>query len=399
MEKYLKTKICHLPWTSIETRPSGNYKPCCLYREDLKDELGNKYTARQHSISDVMNSPVMEQLRAQFLAGEMPEGCSSCWKEEDAGKTSKRQHMWYKAGVLGQLHIEKDIVAPRFIDLKLGNICNLKCRICSPHSSSQWVGDMIQVDSQRKDYWRQYNIDGMWPREENEFYKDLEQNLEHIRFFEITGGEPLMIKEQFEILQKCVDAGVAKNIEIHYNTNGTQFPEHAVNEIWPHFKKLEIAFSIDDVEDRFEYQRNPAKWDEVNRNIQRFMTSGLHNLTTQVCTTINVFNIMYLDELAPVVAEWAPDFWYINILHNPAEFDVQQLPAELKHKITEKLNKTTVYPAEIQTAIDYLNRIPSHELPDWKDILTHKIKTIDGVRAENFKIVFPELNKELKIYE
>ena len=352
VDKYIKSNMCMIPWAGIETRPDGTYKPCCVYSDVLTDPDGKKYTTKEHSITEVMNSKSMNDLRDRFLAGEKPSACDSCWKQEAAGNTSKRQHMWHKATAIGQIHVNKNIVAPRFIDLKLGNICNLKCRICSPHSSSIWANEMAKFDPDNKDYWTKYNKDGLWPRQKNKFYEDLEKHIESIKFFEITGGEPLMIKEQFDILQKCVDAGVAKNIEVHYNTNGTQFPEKELNEIWPHFKKIEVAFSIDDIKERFEYQRHPARWDAVNENILKFKNSGLKNLSMQVCTTINVFNIAYLDELAPYIDEWGPDFWYINILHYPMEFDIQQLPVDLKKKITDKLLKTKTRKTEIMDAVN-----------------------------------------------
>jgi MoaA/NifB/PqqE/SkfB family radical SAM enzyme len=370
-----------------------------VYRDELTDPNGKKYNTIEHSISEVMNSKSMNDLRDQFLAGEKPFACDSCWKQEAAGNKSKRQHMWRKAQALGQAHINKNIVAPRFIDLKLGNICNLKCRICSPASSSIWANEMAKFDPDRKAHWTKYNKQGVWPRQKNKFYEDLEKHIESIRFFEITGGEPLMIKEQFDILQKCVDTGVAKNIDVHYNTNGTQFPEKELNEIWPHFKRIELAFSIDDITERFEYQRHPAKWDMVNENILKFKNAGLKNLSTQVCTTINVFNIAYLDELAPYVDEWGPDFWYINTLHHPTEFDIQQLPLDFKKKITDKLLKTKTRKTEIMDAVNYLNCEPLTVMDDYKDSLTRKIKQIDGYRKENFGEVFPLLNNVLGIYE
>jgi len=399
VEKYLKSNMCMIPWTSLETRPGGEYKPCCMYREDLKDSAGVPFNTRKHSITEVMQSKAMEDLRESFKRGERPAGCESCWKEEDGGKTSKRQHMWYKAPHLGQMHIAQDTVEPRFVDLKLGNICNLKCRICSPHSSSQWVNDMIKIDPTGKDKWKEYNTKGLWPREENVFMKDLENHIEQIRFFEITGGEPLMIQQQFDVLQKCVDKGVAKNIEIHYNTNGTQFPEQAIRDIWPHFKRLEIAFSIDDTESRFEYQRHPAKWHEVNDNINKFKQAGLSNFSMQICTTINFFNVAHVDELAHQVKEWNPDFWYINILHHPVEFDSQQIPIAIKQQIANKLSKSKIYKKEIQTAIDYMMQEPAYKINDWHSKVQEKIMQIDSVRKENFKQTFPFLNSMVGVYD
>ena len=399
VEEYIKSNICHLPWTSLETTPLGYYRPCCLYKEEIKDKNGEKLNVHSHTVDDVMNSVTMTELRKQFLNGEKPAGCESCWKEEESGKVSKRMHMWYKAGGMGQIHIQKNIVNLRFIDLKLGNICNLKCRICSPHSSSQWSNEMAKLQPYAKKKWTEYNKQGAWPRQKNTFLKHIEEVLEYIRFFEITGGEPLMIQEQFDVLQKCIDKGYAKNIEVHYNTNGTHYPEYAVKEIWPHFKRVEIAFSIDDIKERFEYQRHPAKWEAVNENILKFKNSNLKNLSTQICTTISIFNVMYIDELAPFVNKWKPDFWYINILHNPIEFDVQQLPLNCKKEITNKLKKLSIRKEEMNTAINYLSRTPIHIMENWHENLKNKIKTFDKSRKENFEEVFPLLNKVLTVYE
>lgn len=399
VEKYIKSNRCMLPWTSIETRPGGTYRPCCIYRSDIKDTAGVPYNTKDHTISEVMSSKQMKELRDEFRRNKRPSGCSSCWKEEDAGKISKRQHMWYKAYVLGKYHVDKDKVEARFVDLKLGNICNLKCRICSPHSSSQWTNDMMRLDPDRKEHWKKFNKEGSWPREPNRFYEDLEKHIDSIRFLEITGGEPLLIKEQFSILRKCVEAGVANKIDVHYNTNGTQFPEEAIREIWPHFKRVEIAFSIDDVGERFEYQRHPAKWQSVNENITRFKASNMSNMSMQICSTINVFNILHLEELADQVKEWNPDFWHINILHQPEEFDVQQLPKQLKKFIASSFSAHEQYSREIKSAIDYMMREPAEKISNWHEKLKIKIKKIDSLREENFGEVFPFLNKKLKIYD
>ena len=121
-------------------------------------------------------------------------------------------------------------------------------------------------------------------------------------------------------------------------------------------------------------------------------------MSTQICTTINTFNVMYIDELAPFVNNWNPDYWYINILHNPIEFDVQQLPLTCKKEITNKLNKSNIRKEEMNTVIKYLSRPPIRIMDDWYENLKNKIKEIDKARKENFEEVFPLLNKGLKIY-
>ena len=220
---------CILPWISIETTPLGNVRPCCLYRDELPD-----IDLKTHTLQEAFDSKAMRDLRRSFRRGEKPDGCRNCWREEDAGKKSKREYMLEKfkdEPVDYSTNSGNDLV---FIDLKLGNICNLKCRICGSWSSSTFAAEEVRFEG-RDSFHYQMLKDGAWPRRNQKFWTEIDKLMEQIRYLEFTGGEPFMIQEHFDLLQRMVDQGIASNVEIHYNTNGTQFPEHA-EEIWKHFK-------------------------------------------------------------------------------------------------------------------------------------------------------------------
>ena len=380
-----------MPWTGIEITETGYYKPCCLYTHPLKDKNKKALNTVSHSIDEVFESQDMIDLRNQFMENQKPTGCERCWKEEESGKTSLRMLSWEKSSVLGEYHVKKNITASRTLGLKLGNTCNLKCRICGPEASSQWVNELIKEDPTKKTKLLALSEKTRWPRKKNKMFDSIESSLKDIRYLQITGGEPFMIKEQFDMLERCVELGVANQIDVHYNTNGTHYPEHAIKNIWPHFKRMEIAFSIDGINQRFEYQRHPAVWNEVDNNIKRISASGLKNLSTQICTTINLFSIYYLDELAEKVDAWNPDYWHINCLHFPKEFDIQALPVNVKESISKRLEKCRYRKNEIQTAIQYLNQ-PSKNTPiDLAERRKNKIISTDNIRNESFEKVFPEL--------
>ena len=148
-------KFCVLPWVSLEASPIGTVRPCCLATEEITDGLGNKFDLNTASLSDIVNSNDMNRMRKAFLNGWKPEVCKRCWSEEDAGRTSKRMH------TLDRL---KDILKDEnewtekpkhlyFLDLKLGNICNLRCRICGSWSSSTYAGEELKAlpKEKRKD--------------------------------------------------------------------------------------------------------------------------------------------------------------------------------------------------------------------------------------------------------
>ena len=134
----LPSTICMLPWVSIEASPMGTARPCCLAEEEITDASGKKYSLRDTTLQAIYRSDYMQSLRQQFRRGEQPATCNRCWQEEAAGRDSKRIHSRVRLKELYQ-QVDWDNDRPDqlwFIDLKLGNICNLKCRICGSWSSS-----------------------------------------------------------------------------------------------------------------------------------------------------------------------------------------------------------------------------------------------------------------------
>jgi MoaA/NifB/PqqE/SkfB family radical SAM enzyme len=391
-------KFCVLPWISLETSPIGTVRPCCLADDEIVDNAGNKFDLNTASFAEIQTSNNMQQLRQDFLDKKQPQTCRKCWREERSGRTSKRMH------TLDRLkHMLPDsewTAAPKplmFLDLKLGNICNLKCRICGSWSSSTFATEELQFLGRDEDKKSSHHYtmlkQGAWPRENPKFWQEIEQVSEQIQYIEFTGGEPFMIQEHFDLLQGLVDRGIAGNIEIHYNTNGTQWPEQA-EEIWKHFKTVEIAFSIDDVGERFEYQRSNAIWADVCNNINKFklLRSRNKNVQLQVCTTVNVFNVYYIEQVANWIKTQGFDFVYWNMMHDAYYFSIATLPDTAKQGITQKLQTAQVdqkTQQEFANIIEFMNRGTSLD----GFILRMRVADLDRKRKQNLAIVEPEFAK------
>ena len=232
---------------------------------------------------------------------------------------------------------------------------------------------------------------GAWPRENQSFWTEIDACLNDIRYIEFTGGEPFMIREHFAMLQGIVDRGIAHQVEIHYNTNGTHYPAEA-EAIWQHFKTVEVAFSIDDLGKRFEYQRTNADWAVVLDTITSFqyLKSQLPNLRLQCCSTVNVFNVRYIDQLAHWIALQRFDFMYWNIMHDAWYFSIATLPDSAKAQITEHLRSASIpskYREEFNRIIDFMNNGASTD-----GFMTRmKIRDLDRKREQNLRDVAPEL--------
>ena len=172
VDKYIKSNICPLPWTHLEVDVNGGASPCCLYKGSVP---GVK--VYEQSLKFIQDTEYMDNLRAQFRDGERPIGCQSCWQEEDAGKTSKRQNSIYKMRSSLENWTPNSEPTLKFIDFKLGNVCNLKCRICGSWSSSKWAQEEIDYEKAKggdNPLARKQLKEGGWPKRNPQFFEELQ---------------------------------------------------------------------------------------------------------------------------------------------------------------------------------------------------------------------------------
>jgi MoaA/NifB/PqqE/SkfB family radical SAM enzyme len=381
-----------LPWISIETSPMGTVRPCCMAHEEITDENGKKYDLNETTLETAYHSVYMQKLRQDFRSGQRPETCNRCWDEEAAGRDSKRIHSQVR---LKELYKQVDWANDNpdqlwFVDLKLGNICNLKCRICGSWSSSKWAEEemaYLEPGRNKKEHiaytWLRQ---GAWPRKTETFWDNMRDLLPNIRYFEFTGGEPWLIQEHFDLLQYAVDQGHSKNIDIHYNTNATQEPRQYAD-LWSNFGRVDIAFSIDNVGDRFEYERHGASWDDANSIIDDVHDMKLlyKNITTQLCFTINIQNVYYIDELL----EWADTkpfgSVYFNMLHSPDHMSIQHMTPQAKELVLNKLKTTFWKNNKHQREVDNVIKFIELGTGSTGAEFLRKMKQTDEYRKQDFR--------------
>ena len=394
----LPDHICMLPWISLETSPIGTARPCCMAHEEIRDESGAKYDLNTTDLTTIYHSEYMQDLRRDFRNGVKPATCQRCWDEEDAGRDSKRIHTRTR---LKELYAQVDWANDDpdqlwFIDLKLGNICNLKCRICGSWSSSKWAEEelayMPELANKKEHIAYKWLRQGAWPRKTEAFWDNLRSLLPNIRYFEFTGGEPWLIEEHFELLEFAVAEGHGKHIDIHYNTNATQPPTRLVP-LLSSLGRVDIAFSIDNVGARFEYERYGADWKEANAIIDA--THGLKlvypNITTQLCFTINIQNVYYLDELLAWAETKSFGDIYFNMMHSPDHMSIQHMTSAAQELVINKLKTTfwtsNKYQQEIDSVVKFI------ELGSGSDgtEFLMKMQRTDSHRRQNFMDTHPEI--------
>ena len=204
------------------------------------------YNLNKNPITKILNSDSFKELRLKMLNGEKPEACNGCYKAEEFGVPSKRNIESQKFGLSlddlrARTNSSGEITADiEYAELRLGNLCNLKCRTCNPNSSSKWNSEYGPMQEQLP-FITKYDLkaDFNWAVNE-EFWADFLKNSMHLKLLYINGGEPTLIKQHWTFLEKLIETGKSSNIEIKYNINMTYLPDNAFT-IW---KKIPSTSSL-----------------------------------------------------------------------------------------------------------------------------------------------------------
>lgn len=376
----MNENFCILPWINLSTDVNGSLRPCCKYAQPDPSNQYQLPSMREGNLKDLWNDTRFMNLRSAFIRGEKPRECSACWDEEAAGLPSFRTSFVKdkKINIEKIELVEHARVGPVALDLKLNNVCNLKCRICGPQASSQYVKehqDRHGVILQDSRYWLSNKIVGT---ENEEIFNEWASNLQHL---EMTGGEPFASPENLKIIELLIQTGNANNISLVINTNGTHFNSKILT-LLAKFKSIILLLSIDDIEKRFEYQRYPAVWENVIQNIYKFIDIQRehNNIQCILFPTVSNYNIFYL----PEYLEWANVLnipVVFNILHYSPSKCIKNLPYGIKDILNSRLNRQ-----EFHKIKEFLN-LDGDPGGSFSEFIEETIN-MDSYRKQNFLNTF-----------
>ncbi len=395
---------CAIPWMHLNFEPDGKVVPCCLtsaqgyYAGDLN----------KSSIDEIWNSDNMKSLRKQMMNGEEPAICRKCFDRERV--TGESGRTWHNIDFKDVLPRIPEITKPdgtctemklKYWDFRFSNLCNMKCRSCGPRYSSAWVPDAKKlgyITSQDK----VWNIEAVNDNTNYDFLKDGIKDVEKIYF---AGGEPLLMKEHWDILDMLVEAK-RFDVKICYNTNMLKLDYGNKNAIdyWKQWQKdkIEIWPSIDELGERAELIRSGTVWEKVDANLKELVKN---KITVRPGITVGAWNV----ERIPEIIKYFVDIgvlnesnkhrqFYINLLEYPSPYHVHVLPPQDRERIITKLNVFIArHNATYKTRIDDLMKHILHELRkpyNYKDATSfvETTRRVDEVRGENLYEVIPEMN-------
>jgi MoaA/NifB/PqqE/SkfB family radical SAM enzyme len=372
LNNYLLSDImCAIPWTNLEIKSTGEISPCCVFN-------GNIGHIKHNSLKEVFHGSQILELRNDLINGRKHPGCKVCWDKESKGLTSNRQH---NAKRLKQSFLEKHFEQPTItsLDIKFQNTCNFKCRICSPISSS------LYADETRKFKNIQPVPQLQWS-ESDQFITQINELLPTLTNIDMYGGEPFLIKKFSSVLKTAIDQGHAKNIRLHYNTNGSVWPSEFI-EYWKKFQQVDIHFSIDSVGKQFELQRGGC-WEKVESNILRIKNLNYPNMSLSVMPTISIMNVYYIDQ----VIDWANKHKFqifVGYVTDPKEYALSNLTQQAKDIILEK-HRNNNWP-EMKKILNSIKTSPAAD----GSLFCQKTQWFDSIRNENFAETHPEIAKAM----
>lgn len=393
MAIHVRNNFCIAPFTQLTFGPDGVYSPC--------PEIGGR--AWKDSIASPLQmwtSDEYNALRNSFGNNEKNPICNRCWGQEEHKNQSLRKRLLtqggtFRKGELLEFVNEGYKEGPIQMNLMTSNKCNLRCRICRASSSVTFnaEGRVYESKLKRKTI---YTTDtpkpvSYSPEQINEIYR-LSNNLQRIEFY---GGEPLLDEPTLGLLERLVESGKSKNIVLFYNTNGTVKPTAQQFELWNKFKGIEFNFSIDDIGDRFTYNRYPGKWSEVLETI-RIVKSHPWQVPTKflsICT-VGALNVYYLPEILDELERLElPSF--LNNVFAPSYYCIEHLPVAVKDKVVQKL-LTYKDTAKVQFVINMLQA--PEDLASWNSF-KYWTKEKDAYRKESFAKVCPEYYEIITEYD
>ena len=244
-------RICYAPYTSLRFSQSGNIISCCYNRGYI---LG-KYP--ENTIKEVWNSKELKKLKKNLKKNNFDLGCDIC-KDRILNKTftfTGALHYDY-------LHHYYKSKYPAMLDFEISNTCNLECVMCTGENSSS-------IRTNRE------NLSCLSPIYDNNFIKQLEEFIPHIKEARFSGGEPFLIKMYYEIWELIIRLNPKAKITIL--TNSTILNEKIKDLLDK--GNFTIAVSIDSfTKSTYEKIRQNASFDSVVENMKYFYEYSIkHN--------------------------------------------------------------------------------------------------------------------------
>lgn len=406
----MNKSYCSLAWVGITTDPDGSLRPCCVSDDKVVKDDGTSYNLGVDKLTDIYNSNFYKNLRQKMLLGEYIPGCETCYSNEKYGRESRR--LISNTTFADQQFVDTTAeLKIQYLDMRLGNQCNLKCRMCSPMNSSMIEEEFDKHPDPVLDrfYLKSEISISDWFETET-FDDNINPHLSNIVTLYMTGGEPTLIKKNYDIMQRLIDNGQHDKLTLIINTNMTN-TNPKFYALLKQFKKVIIQMSIDAVGDLAYYTRYPTDFNVVDKTIKDLLALG-DNIILRAGPVIQTLNLNKLVDLFEycenynrqykrMVIDIRPGFVFL-----PAYNDITFLPKQYKVECFRKIYMWMMQHCKYQS-LQFKNTINALKGKCYEDNLdANKIKdfinfntALDNIRNMKLSDYNNELYEAIKKYE
>lgn len=418
--------FCDIPFNQIYSEINGEYQACCFAEPSgiRTDEMSLKEWMED---SEYMNSIRQEMLTPGSDLKNVRQICGRCVHDEERYGRSRRTNclkihtndppFWNKIESkvdkyrkTGQFKIknsdykDKTLHTPseRIFEIQLkiyGSECNLDCHMCMHNNST------VRMKSLKDGV---YN-DNLWKYSEFEDFEKFSEEVvrdktkgtveqilalaPYTRSIKLIGGEPLIMKKQYEMLDALIESGHADKIHLKYQTNLTETKagKHNLLTYIPKFHHVAVVASVDGIGKSIEYMRRRTDWSKVVENIH--LCNQYDNAVVDFNGLVSFLSVLRFYE----VIDWCrenPVIDQLNWAHidNPVPLRPNNLPEELKQQLIPKYKKWPDIVAILKRPAD-----EGVDLQDVFDYLLLQDKYYEGTKWEMHLFdVFPELKPYYK---
>ena len=342
MKKYSKlynSKVfCMMPWVHTHIWPNGNAFPCCMSDSDIV--YGN---LNDNSLEEIWNNKKYKKLRKNMLNEKESPECTRCYEMEKSNIWTLRKNTnKYYISHWDRVETTQDDgtveeVNMGYMDIRVSNICNFRCRTCGPELSSAWYEDHSKLYGQPPENPKMMNI-----ANNEKFWNDLQPLLLTVEEACWAGGEPIITEEHYKILDFWIENKM-KDVRLRYTTNFSNlyFKKKSILDYWNSFNDVRIAASLDAMGDRGELIRAGMEWDVIEEN-RKQMIKECPDVYFEITPTVSIMNVHHLPDFH---REWVdrgllePNNIRVNILTYPDYYRIQIIPKEERKKFIDKYNE------------------------------------------------------------
>ncbi len=380
-----KKTFCVAPWYSVFVNADKKLAPCCKFKS-------RDYTYKQ--IEDYFKSPELEKVRQDLLNGVKNENCAKCWGDEEKGGDSLRLISNRTIAKGTNTRILDQIENPKLENLKsfelvLGNLCNLKCVMCTPKLSSQLLAEANLNPELKKIHGKDYKQkDFDWPKE-NDFVDWCNKHLPDAIHIKFTGGEPFIIPWIQTVLDKIPDEQKKKCI-LHFTTNLT-IVNLGLFENFRKFKEVWLSVSVEGIGETHEYLRYGHKWETLETNIRLIQEMDIPNLILKINHVVQTASYHSIIPMTQHFDERQLEIHPI-MCTDPKHFHISSLTRSSKEQFLEQTDQYTGFNNDF---IQYVRNASKENLEQnitLKEQCINHLTAFDRVRKNSHTKIIPVAN-------